>query len=357
MKAGLWEKSRFNGKELYEQVLGVIGLGNIGSIVADRALGLRMRVIAFDPLVTQERAQQLRVELVSFEELLARSDAITTAEHAVCLLTSLARSIPQATASMKAGLWEKSRFNGKELYEQVLGVIGLGNIGSIVADRALGLRMRVIAFDPLVTQERAQQLRVELVSFEELLERADAITIHVPRTKETEGLISAPQFARMKDGVLLVNAARGGIVDEAALLAAIESGKVAGAALDVFETEPVPPDHPLLKRDEVIATPHLGAATAQAQLNVAIAVAEQVRDYLKTSAVRNAVNLPSLSAHELAELSPYLTLAEKLGLFAGQICRGIQQIEVEYSGQIAGESVKPITLTVAGFPQRVNVPA
>jgi D-3-phosphoglycerate dehydrogenase len=274
-------------------------------------------------------------------------NAVTTAEHAVALLTSLARSIPQATASIKAGRWEKNRFSGVELYGKVLGIIGLGNIGSIVADRALGLRMRVIAFDPLVTAERAQQLGVELVGFDELLQRADAITLHVPRTKETEGLLGETQFARMKRGVLLVNAARGGIVDETALLRAIESGVVAGAALDVFATEPVPPDHPLLRRDEVIGTPHLGAATAQAQLNVAIAVALQVRDYLQSGVVRNAVNLPSLSAQELAELSPFLALGEKLGLFAGQLCRGgIRQIEVEYAGAVADLNVKPVTRAV-----------
>jgi D-3-phosphoglycerate dehydrogenase / 2-oxoglutarate reductase len=273
-------------------------------------------------------------------------NAITTAEHAISLMTSLARQIPQATASMRAGQWEKNRFNGKELYSQTLGVVGLGNIGSIVADRARGLQMRVIAFDPLVTEDRAQQLGVELVDFDELLERADIITLHVPRTKETENLLGAAQFARMKKGVLIVNAARGGIVNEAALLQAIESGKVAGAALDVFAEEPPPKDHPLLKRDEVIATPHLGAATAQAQLNVAIAVAEQVRDYFRSGIVRNAVNLPSVSAQEVAELRPFMVLGEKLGLFAGQICDGMQEIEVEYAGEVADLNVQPITLSV-----------
>jgi phosphoglycerate dehydrogenase-like enzyme len=229
-------------------------------------------------------------------------NAITTAEHAVSLLLSLARKVPQATSSMKAGRWDKSKFSGKELFNQTLGVIGLGNIGSIVADRARGLRMRVIAFDPLVSEERAQRLGVDLVSLDELYERADAITVHVPLTKDTRGLIGAEAFSKMKSGVLIVNAARGGIVDEKALLQAIESGRVAGAALDVFEDEPPPADHPLLSRDEVIATPHLGAATAQAQLNVAIAVAEQVRDYLIDGVVRNAVNMPSVSADQLQEL-------------------------------------------------------
>ncbi len=274
-------------------------------------------------------------------------NAITTAEHSIALMTSLARRIPAATASLKAGRWEKSSFSGKELYDQVLGVIGLGNIGSIVADRARGLRMRVIAYDPMVSEERAQRLGVDLVSFDELLERSDVITLHVPITKDTRGLIGAETFAKMKDGVLLVNAARGGILDEAALLAAIESGKVAGAAIDVFETEPPPPDDPLLARPEVIATPHVGAATGQAQLNVAIAVAEQVRDYLLTGVVRNAVNLPSVSADQLDELRPFITLGEKLGCFQGQLAEGgVREIEVEYAGQIAELDVQPVTLSV-----------
>ena len=249
-------------------------------------------------------------------------NAITTAEHSVALMTSLARRIPQATASMKSGRWEKSTFSGKELFNQVLGVVGLGNIGGIVADRARGLRMRVIAFDPMVSEERAQRLGVDLVSMDALLAQADVITLHVPLTKDTRGLIGAKAFAQMKDGVLLINAARGGIVDEAALLAALESGKVAGAALDVFESEPPPADHPLLARPEVIATPHVGAATAQAQVNVAIAVAEQVRDYLLFDVVRNAVNLPSVSADQLEGLRPFITLGEKLGSFQGQLCEG-----------------------------------
>ena len=273
-------------------------------------------------------------------------NAITTAEHAIALMTSLARRIPQATASMKAGRWEKAAFGGKELFNQVLGVIGLGNIGAIVADRARGLRMRVIAYDPIVSEERAQRLGVELVALDELLETADVITIHVPLTKDNRGFIGAEQFARMRPGVLLVNAARGGIVDEAALLAAIESGVVAGAALDVFETEPPPADHPLLVRDEVIATPHLGAATAQAQLNVAIAVATQVRAYLETGVVSNAVNLPPVSAEELEQLRPYIVLGVKLGTFQGQTCTGIREIDVECAGELTDLNVTPVTLAV-----------
>jgi D-3-phosphoglycerate dehydrogenase len=194
-------------------------------------------------------------------------NAVTTAEHAISLLTSLARRIPQATASMRAGRWEKTKFSGMELFDRVLGVVGLGNIGSIVADRARGLRMRVIAFDPVVSEERAQRLGVELVSLDELFARADAISLHVPLTKDTRGLIGRSAFAKMKPGALVVNAARGGIVDEVALLEALESGRCGGAALDVFEQEPPPTDHPLLRRDDVVLTPHLGAATEQAQLS------------------------------------------------------------------------------------------
>ena len=274
-------------------------------------------------------------------------NTITTAEHAIALLTALARQIPQATASMRAGKWEKTRFNGKELYEQTLGVIGLGNIGSIVADRARGLRMRVVAFDPLVSDERAQRLGVDLVSLDELFRQSDVITVHVPLTEGTRGLLGREAFAKMKKGVLIVNAARGGIVDEAALVEAIEAKKVAGAALDVFAEEPPPKDHPLLQREEVIFTSHLGAATEKAQLNVAIAVAEQVRDYLVTGIVRNAVNLPSVSAEEIDVLRPFLVLGEKLGLFQGQVARGgIAEIDVEYAGEIAEHNVAAITVAV-----------
>jgi D-3-phosphoglycerate dehydrogenase len=275
-------------------------------------------------------------------------NTITTAEHAVALMASLARRIPQATASMRAGKWEKSKFQGKELFNQVLGVIGLGNIGSIVADRARGLKMRVIAFDPLVSEDRAQRLGVDLVSLDDLFRRADIITVHVPKTRETAGLINEAAFEKMKPGVLIINAARGGIVDEAALLGALESGKVAGAALDVFEQEPPPADHPLLQRDDVVLTPHLGAATEQAQLNVAIAIAEQVREYLVRGVVRNAVNLPSVSAEELEQLRPFISLGEKLGLFQGQVAcaGGVKEVDVEYAGKVTELNVQPITLAV-----------
>jgi D-3-phosphoglycerate dehydrogenase len=272
---------------------------------------------------------------------------VTTAEHAIALLCALARHIPQATASMKSGKWEKNAFTGMELQGRTLGVVGIGNIGRIVAQRAQGLGMRVLAFDPHISAEAAAKLDVELVSFDELLARADALTVHVPKTKETTGMLGREAFGKCRRGVLVVNAARGGIVDEKALLEALDSGQVGGAALDVFEKEPPPPDHPLVRHPKVICTPHLGASTEQAQLNVAVAVAEQVRDFLLQGIVRNAVNVPSVSAEVLEQIRPYLVLAEKLGRFQGQLCPGaIEEVEIEYAGEVAELRVAPITLAV-----------
>ena len=272
---------------------------------------------------------------------------ITTAEHAIALLIALARHIPQATASLKAGKWEKGRFKGMELFNRTLGVLGLGNIGRVAADRARGLGMQVVAYDPHIAPEVAQKMGVELVSLDELLERSDAITVHVPRTKDTTGLLGREAFAKAKKGVLVVNAARGGIVDEDALLEALESGQVGGAALDVFVEEPPPEGHPLVGHERVICTPHLGASTEQAQINVSTAVAEQVRDYLVDGLIRNAVNVPSISAELLEQVRPYLMLGEKLGRFQGQLCPGaIEEIEIEYAGEIAGLRVAPVTIAV-----------
>lgn len=274
-------------------------------------------------------------------------NTVTTAEHALALLIALARHIPQATASMKAGRWEKSRFVGMELYNRTLGVIGLGNIGRIVAEKAQGLGMKVIAHDPFLSSDAAAKLDVELVDLDTLLARADAISVHVPKTKETTGLLGRKAFAKVKRGVLLVNAARGGIVDEAALLEALESGAVGGAGLDVFVEEPAKPGHPLIAHERVICTPHLGASTSQAQVNVSIAVAEQIRDFLLQGVVRNAVNMPSISREAAAQIRPYLVLGEKLGRFQGQLCTGsIEQIEIEYSGDAARLDVAPITVAV-----------
>jgi D-3-phosphoglycerate dehydrogenase len=272
---------------------------------------------------------------------------ITTAEHAVALLISLARHIPQATSSMKAGNWEKKRFTGMELYNRTLGLVGLGRIGRIVAERARGLGMKVIAHDPYLSVESGGKLDVELVPFEALLQRADAISLHVPKTKDTTGLIGREALKKVKPGVLLINASRGGIVDETALLEALEDGRVGGAALDVFAEEPPPADHPLIRHPQVICTPHLGASTEQAQVNVSIAVAEQVRDYLLSGIVGNAVNVPSMSRELYAQVRPYLVLGEKLGRFQGQLCPGsIEQIEIEYSGEATQFEVAPITVAV-----------
>jgi D-3-phosphoglycerate dehydrogenase len=270
---------------------------------------------------------------------------ITTAEHAIALMVSLARHIPQATASMKAGKWEKKKFEGMELYNRVLGVVGAGNIGRIVCLRGVGLGMKVVVYDPFITAEAAARLGVELVSFDELLERADVITVHVPKTKGTTGLLNKAAFAKCKDGVFVINAARGGIVDEEALLEALNSGRVAGAGLDVFVEEPPPEGHPLVSHPNVICTPHLGASTEQAQVNVSVAVAEQVRDFLLDGIVRNSINVPSVSPEMMEEVQPYLTLASKIGSFHGQLAAGpIDQIEVEYAGEIAELNIAPITI-------------
>lgn len=272
---------------------------------------------------------------------------VTTAEHAIALLVSLARHVPQATASMKAGKWEKNAFTGMELSNRTLGVVGLGNIGRVVAQIAQGIGMRVVAYDPHLPEEIASKLDIELLPLDELLARADALTVHVPKTKETTGLLDAAAFAKCRKGVLVINAARGGIVDEKALLAALESGQVGGAALDVFASEPPAADHPLVQHPKVICTPHLGASTEQAQLNVAIQVAEQVRDYLTNGEIRNGVNVPSVSPEILSHIRPYLTLGEKLGRFQGQLCPGkIDEIEIEYAGEVADLRVAPITIAV-----------
>lgn len=241
---------------------------------------------------------------------------VTTAEHTISLMLALARNIPQANLSLRSGRWEREKFTGSEICNKVLGVVGLGNIGAIVADRALGLKMRVLAFDPFVSSETAAKLGVEIASLDEIYANADFITVHTPLTKETRGLIGKDAFAKMKKGVRIINCARGGIIDEVALVDAITSKKVAGAALDVFVDEPPPNDHPLLKLDQVVATPHLGAATDEAQINVAIAIADQVGNFLSNGVIQNAVNFPALTAKQLAIMQPYLTIGEKLGKFS-----------------------------------------
>lgn len=273
-------------------------------------------------------------------------NSITTAEHAIAMMFSLAREIPEANASTHAGKWEKKRFMGVELYNKTLGVIGCGNIGGIVADRAVGLKMNVVAYDPFLTEERAISLGVEKVELDDLFARADFITLHVPKNTHTANIIRKETIAKMKDGVRIINCARGGIVNEADLKEALDSGKVAGAALDVFEVEPAK-ESIFFGMPNVVCTPHLGAATTEAQVNVALQIAEQMADYLNTGAVTNAINMASISAEDAPRLKPYLKLAEQLGQFAGQISESaIQKIEIEYEGSVTDLNTNPITSTI-----------
>ncbi len=276
-------------------------------------------------------------------------NAITTAEHAIAMMFALARQIPEASASTKAGKWEKNRFMGVELTGKTLGLIGCGNIGSIVADRAHGLKMRVIAYDPYLTETRALELGVEKVELDALISRADVITLHTPLTDATRNILSRETLVRTKKGVRIINCARGGLIDEAALADAVTSGNVAGAALDVFETEPAT-DSPLFGLENVVCTPHLGAATAEAQENVALQVADQMSDFLLTGAVANAINMAVVSAEDAPRLKPYMELSRQLGAFAGQQVQSregvIRRIVIEYEGHAAELNHKPLTAAV-----------
>ncbi len=279
-------------------------------------------------------------------------NSITTAEHAIALMFALARELPQADASTQAGKWEKNRFMGVELTAKTLGLIGCGNIGSIVAERAIGLRMKVIAYDPFLTPERAVELGVEKVELDQLLERADFITLHTPLTDQTRNILSAANLAKTKKGVRIINCARGGLIDEAALKLGLESGHIAGAALDVFVEEPAT-NNPLFGAPGLVATPHLGASTTEAQVNVAIQVAEQMSDFLVRGGVSNALNMPSLSAEEAPRLRPYMELAERLGGLVGQLeGDSIRAVSIEVEGAAAELNQKPITAAVlAGLMQ------
>ncbi|MBI3592785.1 MAG: phosphoglycerate dehydrogenase [Nitrospirae bacterium] len=271
-------------------------------------------------------------------------NTITTAEHTIAMMFSVARKIPQANASMSQGQWEKKKFMGIELFNKTLGVVGLGNIGGEVARRAQGLGMDVIAYDPFLNEEKAKEMGIEKVEMPELIKRADFITIHTPLTNETRNLINTETIKTMKEGVYIINCARGGIINEKELYEALESGKVGGAALDVFEKEP-PQSNPLVGHPKVVCTPHLGASTQEAQENVAIAVAEQIVDYLVHGTIRNAVNFPSIPADQVAVLQPYITLAEKIGGFASQIFEGgIKEVTLEYRGEAAGLNISPVTI-------------
>jgi len=281
-------------------------------------------------------------------------NSITTAEHAIALMFALARQLPEADASTQAGKWEKNRFMGVELTGKTLGLIGAGNIGSIVADRAQGLKMKVVAFDPFLTPERAIEMGVEKVSLDDLLLRADFITLHTPLTDQTRNILSAENLAKTKRGVRIINCARGGLIDEAALKEGLEAGHIAGAALDVFQVEPAK-EHPLFGTPNFVSTPHLGASTTEAQVNVAIQVAEQMADFLVSGGVTNALNMPSLSAEEAPRLKPYMALAEKLGSLVGQLAHGeLRNIAIESEGAAADLNQKPIVGAVLAGLMRVH---
>src|SRR5580700_7082576 len=287
-------------------------------------------------------------------------NSITTAEHAITLMLALAREIPQADASTQAGKWEKNRFMGVEITSKTLGIIGCGNIGSIVANRAIGLKMKVIAYDPFLAPEHAQDLGVEKVTLEELIHRADFITLHTPLTDKTRNILGPEAIAAARKGVRIITCARGGLVDEVALRAALDRGHVAGAAFDVFTEEPAT-ENVLFGHPNVVCTPHLGAATAEAQENVALQIAEQMSDYLLRGAISNAVNFPSITAEEAPRLRPFVTLAEKLGSFAGQLTEtGINKVQIAYDGEVARMNTRALTsAAIAGLLrpmlQNVNV--
>jgi D-3-phosphoglycerate dehydrogenase len=316
--------------------------------IIDAAQNLKVIARAGSGLDNVDRAAATKKGIVVMNT--PGGNTITTAEHTIALIVSLARLIPQATMSMKSGKWEKKKFMGVELFNKTLGIIGIGNIGSQVAQRMQGFDMNVIAFDPFLSEDKAKTMGVGKVDLEELFTRSDFITIHTPLTNETKNLINKNTIKKMKPGVRIINCARGGIVSEKDLYEALVEGKVAGAALDVLEKEP-PQDNPLVALDNVITTPHLGASTREAQENVAIAVAEQVVDYLVYNTIRNAVNFPSIPADQVARLQPYINLAEKLGGFASQMFEGgITEITVEYHGDASEINTDPVTIAaIKGF--------
>lgn len=274
-------------------------------------------------------------------------NTISTAEHTMSMILALSRNIPQANSSTKRGEWKRSKFMGVELYNKVLGIIGLGRIGSELAKRAASFGMKILAYDPYLSRSVADGMGIEIVELKEIFERSDYITVHTPLTDETRHMISKEQFALMKKGVRIINCARGGIIDEAALINAIKEGKVIGAALDVFEKEPISPDNELLTFDNVILTPHLGASTEEAQVNVAIEVAEIVRDALLGRGIRNAANYPCLEAEVCKTLQPYIDLSEKIGIFSSQIVEGrFQEININYSGEIIEYDLSALTMAL-----------
>jgi len=272
------------------------------------------------------------------------ANTITTAEHTVALLIALARCVPQGNSSLKSGKWERKKFVGVELQGKTLGIVGLGRIGRVVASRARAFDMTIVAYDPFIAPEQAAELEIELAPLDDVFARADFLTVHTPLTAETRGIVGREAFTRMKKGVRIINCARGGLVDEKALYEAIKEGTVAGAALDVFEQEPPAADNPLINLAEVIVTPHLGASTTEAQEGVAFTVAEQMRDYLLTGALRGAVNVPSLGVKELHALQPFIELAERLGRFQAQLVNSaVREVQLKYAGEIVDFDAAPVT--------------
>lgn len=275
-------------------------------------------------------------------------NTVTTGEHTIAMMMALTRNIPQANMLMKQSKWEKKALEGREVFTKTIGIIGLGRVGSVVASRALGLKMNVLVYDPFITQELAEQQGYELVSLDDLYARSDYITVHTPKSKETIGLVNKDAFAKMKDGVMIINCARGGIIDEKDLVEALDSGKVAGAAVDVYEKEP-PENWSLALHPKVVSTPHLGASTHEAQENVALAIAEQMVDYLKTGLIRNAVNAPSVAPEMLPKVKPYIELSEKMGTFFGQIIGQVisdrlKKVSFVYTGEAANVDIRPVTI-------------
>jgi len=332
-----------------EEFMSVIG--DIDGLVIRSATKVTAEVIANAPRLKVVGRAGTGLDNVDIPEATKRGivvmntpggNTITTGEHAVSMLLALARNIPQAAHSMREGRWEKKRFQGREVYNKTLGIIGLGRIGTVVASRAQGLKMRILGYDPFVKKEMVTSCGVEVVSLEELFARSDFITLHTPKTKDTAHIINREAFKQMKRGVMIVNCARGGLIDEAALVEALQDGTVAGAALDVFEQEP-PAGSPLLLMGNVICTPHLGASTEEAQENVAVAIANQMVDYLLNGTVVNSVNAPSVSGEALTVLRPYLTLAEALGGIQAQMADGpIDSVAIEYIGEVSKLDTVPL---------------
>ncbi len=333
----------------------IAGIGEFHGLAVRSATKVSKEVLAAATNLKVVGRAGIGVDNIDIDEATARGvvvmntpfgNSITTAEHAIAMMFALARDLPEANASTKAGKWEKDRFMGVELTSKTLGIVGCGNIGSIVADRAHGLKMKVLAYDPYLTFGRAKDLGVEKVELDGLLKRADFITLHTPLTDATRDIIDAAAIAKMKQGVRLINCARSELVAEEAMVEALKAGHVAGAALDVFRQEPAT-ESPYFGLDNVICTPHLGAATTEAQENVALQVAEQMSDFLNTGAVVNALNMPSVSAEDAPKLKPYMKLAEELGGFVGQLTRsGIKSVTIDYDGAVAELNTRPLTAIV-----------